>query len=143
MSSQSHPEPTEGPSRRSMLRGAGAAGAVGLAAAVGVGSASGVAAAATRPAADNRAAAAGAEHSADAAGAPLVVYLRDAASGELDVFSGTSHTVIRDRALAARLTRTPSGNWHPRNSPHPHRQKRVIYVITSRGTGDLEGPGRR
>jgi hypothetical protein len=101
MSSQSHPEPTAGPSRRSMLRGAGAAGAVGLVAAVGVGSASGMAAAATRPAADNRAAAAGAEHSA---GAPLVVYLRDAASGELDIFSGTSHTVIRDRALAARLT---------------------------------------
>jgi hypothetical protein len=99
MSSQSHPEPTAGPSRRSMLRGAGAAGAVGLAAAVGVGAGSGVAAAATRPAADNRAA--GAEHSA---GAPLVVYLRDAASGELDIFSGSSHTVIRDQALAARLT---------------------------------------
>ena len=44
MSSQSHLEPTAGPSRRSMLRGAGA-GAVGLAAAVGVGAASGVAAA--------------------------------------------------------------------------------------------------
>ena len=93
MSSQSHQEPTAGPSRRSMLRGAGAAGAVGLAAAVGVGAASGGAAAATRPA-DNRA----------AAGAPLVVYLRDAASGELDIFSGTSHTVIRDQALVARLT---------------------------------------
>ena len=85
MSAQSHPEPTEGPSRRTMLRGAGAVGAVGIAAAVGVG-------------------AAGAEHSAVAAGAPLVVYLRDAASGELDVFSGTSHTVIRDPALVARLT---------------------------------------
>ena len=104
MSAQSHPEPAEGPSRRSMLRGAGAVGAVGIAAAVGVGAASGVAAAATRPAADNRAAA-GAEHSAEgAAGAPLVVYLRNAASGELDVFSGTSHTVIRDPALVARLT---------------------------------------
>jgi hypothetical protein len=85
-----------------MLRGAGAAGAVGLAAAVGVGAASGVAAAATRPAADNRAAA-NAGHSADA-GAPLVVYLRDAASGELDIFSGTNHTVICDQALVARLT---------------------------------------
>jgi hypothetical protein len=94
MSAQSHPEPTEGPSRRSMLRGAGAVGAVGIAAAVGVGAPSGGAAAATRPAAGNRA----------AAGAPVVVYLRDAASGELDVFSGTSHTVIRDPALAARLT---------------------------------------
>jgi hypothetical protein len=86
-----------------MLRGAGAVGAVGIAAAVGAGAASGVAAAATRPAAGNRAAV-GAEHSAGAVGAPLVVYLRDAASGELDVFSGTSHTVIRDPALVARLT---------------------------------------
>jgi hypothetical protein len=107
MSSQSHPEPTAGPSRRSMLRGAGAAGAVGIAAAVGVGAASGAAAAATRPAADNRPAAderaAGAERPA-AAGTSLVVYLRDAASGELDVFAGTSHTVIRDPALVARLT---------------------------------------
>ena len=108
MSSQSHPEPTAGPSRRSMLRGAGAAGAVGLAAAVGVGAASGVAAAATKPAADNRTGAgnraAGVEHSADAS-APLVVYLRDAASGELDIFSGTSRSTIVDRDLAARLTR--------------------------------------
>jgi hypothetical protein len=103
MSSQSHPEPTAGPSRRSLLRGAGAAGAVGLVAAAGVGAASGVAVAGPRPAADHRAAA-GAERSADAAGAPLVVYLRDAASGELDIFSGTGHTVLRDRALAARLT---------------------------------------
>jgi hypothetical protein len=102
MSSQSHPEPTAGPSRRSMLRGAGAAGAVGIAAAVGVGAANGVAAATTRPVADNRAAAS-AEHSVGA-GAPLVVYLRDAASGEFDVFAGTSRTSIIDPDLAARLT---------------------------------------
>ena len=103
MSSQSHPEPTAGPSRRSVLRGASAAGAVGIAAAVGVGAASGGAAAATLPAANNRAVA-GAEHPADAAGAPLVVYLRDAASGEFDVFAGTSRTSIVDPDLAARLT---------------------------------------
>jgi hypothetical protein len=101
MSSQSHPEQAEGPSRRSMLLGAGAAGAVGIAAAVGVGASSGVAAAATRPARDNRAAA-GVEHSADA---PLVVYLRNAASGELDIFAGTNRTVVVDPDLAARLTR--------------------------------------
>jgi hypothetical protein len=51
MSSQSRPEPTAGASRRSLLRGAGSAGA-----------------------------------------------------GELDIVSGTSHTVPRDLALAARLT---------------------------------------
>ena len=49
MSAQSHPEPAEGPSRRSLLRGAGVVGAAGIAAAVGVGAASGAAAAATRP----------------------------------------------------------------------------------------------
>jgi hypothetical protein len=101
MSSQSHPEPTAGPSRRSMLRGAGAAGAVGIAAAVGVGAASGVAAAATRPAADNRTNAG----NRAAVGAPVVVYLRDAASGEFDVFAGTSRATIVDPDLAARLTR--------------------------------------
>jgi hypothetical protein len=106
MSSQSHPDPTAGPSRRSVLRGAGAAGAVGIAAAVGAGAASGVAAAA-RPA-DNRANPdnrATAEHSAGAAGAPVVVYLRDAASGEFDVFAGTSRATMVDPDLAARLTR--------------------------------------
>ena len=101
MSSQSHPEPTAGPSRRSMLRGAGAAGAVGIAAAVGVGAASGVAAAATRPAADNRTNAG----NRAAVGAPVVVYLRDAASGEFDVFAGTSRATMVDPDLAARLTR--------------------------------------
>ena len=108
MSSQSHPEQAEGPSRRSMLRGAGAVGAVGLAAAVGVGASSAAAAAATKPGPDNRTAAgdrgtAGVEHPADTA--PLVVYLRDAASGELDIFAGTDRTVVVDRDLAARLTR--------------------------------------
>ena len=102
MSSQSHPEPSAGrPSRRSVLRGAGAAGAVGIAAAVGVGAASGVAAAATRPAADNRTNAG----NRAAVGAPVVVYLRDAASGEFDVFAGTSRATIVDPDLAARLTR--------------------------------------
>ena len=102
MSAQSHPEPAEGPSRRSMLRGAGAVGAVGIAAAVGVGAAGGAAAAATRPAGHRTAG--GDAHPAVAVGAPLVVYLRDAASGELDVFAGTSRATIVDPDLAARLT---------------------------------------
>jgi hypothetical protein len=106
MSPESHADPTIGatepPSRRSVLRGAAGVGAVGFAAAVGVG-----AVAAPALAADNRRAAAPAKPAAalpaDSAG-PLVVYLRDAASGELDVFAGTSHAVIRDRELVARLT---------------------------------------
>lgn len=36
---------------------------------------------------------------------PLVVYLRDAASGEFDVFAGTSRATVVDPDLAARLTR--------------------------------------
>jgi hypothetical protein len=106
--SPSHADPNPGeaapPSRRSVLRGAAGVGAVGFAAAVGIGAAAGPALAA-----DNRRAAAPAAAqpqtapAADAAG-PLVVYLRDAASGELDVFAGTSHAVIRDHELAARLT---------------------------------------
>ena len=103
--SQSHADPNPGetapPSRRSVLRGAAGVGAVGLAAAVGVGAAAGPALAA-----DNRRAAAparpGTALPADTAG-PMVVYLRDAASGELDVFAGSSHAVIRDHELAARL----------------------------------------
>jgi hypothetical protein len=103
--SQSHADPNPGetapPSRRSVLRGAAGVGAVGFAAAVGIGAAAGPALAAER-----RAAAPARPDSAlpaDTSG-PLVVYLRDAASGELDVFAGTSHAVIRDHELAARLT---------------------------------------
>jgi hypothetical protein len=95
-----------GPSRRSMLRGAGAAGAVGIAAVVGVGAASGVAAAAPRPAGHRDVATErSSERPAGQAGAPLVVYLRDAAAGELELFAGTSRTVVVDRDLAARLAR--------------------------------------
>jgi hypothetical protein len=36
------------------------------------------------------------------------VHVRDARSGELDVFSGISHTRLRDPDLAARLVRAIS-----------------------------------
>ena len=38
-------------------------------------------------------------------GEPVVVHLRDARSGEMDIFSGTSRTRLRDPDLAARLAR--------------------------------------
>ena len=86
--------------RRAVLRGAAGAGALGLVAATGAGS---VASASTA------AKAAPATPSPDAAPAstdtPVVVYLRDASSGELEIFSGTRQTRIHDAALAARLTR--------------------------------------
>lgn len=43
--------------------------------------------------------------SATAAPASFTVHVRDAATGELDIYHGTSHTPVRDRALAARLAR--------------------------------------
>jgi hypothetical protein len=39
---------------------------------------------------------------------PVVVYLRDASSGELEIFAGTSRTQVHDPALAARLARAIS-----------------------------------
>ncbi len=37
---------------------------------------------------------------------PIVVHVRNAKSGEIDVFSGTSQTRLRDKDLAARIART-------------------------------------
>ena len=69
----------------------------------------------------------------EAAAGPLVVYLRDAAPGELDVFAGTSHAVIRDPALDRQLhiPQGPAGacppcHIGPLSTPHdgdpPSRQ---------------------
>jgi hypothetical protein len=92
----SAPEQPSRMSRRSVLRGAAGAGAVGLAAATGAGAV----VAATRPAAKAAEPAALPSHHE-----PVVVYLRDARTGELDVFNGTSQVRLHDRALAARLLR--------------------------------------
>jgi hypothetical protein len=37
---------------------------------------------------------------------PIVVHVRNAKSGEIDVFSGTSQTRLHDKDLAARIART-------------------------------------
>jgi hypothetical protein len=106
MSSQSHIDPPVDPaaaqerpsrmSRRSVLRGAAiGAGAVGLATVAGAVPAM----ASARPAAPAEAA-----HGAASAD-PIVVYLRDAASGELEIFAGHSQVRLHDPAIAARLTR--------------------------------------
>ena len=89
-------------SRRSVLRGAAGAGAVGLAVAGGVTGGAATVAAIT-----------GQEHPArqDAAGpaaapdGPVMVYLRDASTGELEVFAGTGQTTLRDPVLARQLLR--------------------------------------
>ena len=36
---------------------------------------------------------------------PIVVHVRDARSGDIEVFSGTSQTRLRDADLAARISR--------------------------------------
>ncbi len=109
MSAQSHAEavpatePAPSVSRRSMLRGAAGVGAAGLAAAA-VASTAAPALAAPRPAAPAGKPAPSGAGPADAS-EPVVVHLRDATSGEMDIFAGTSHTRLRDPDLAARLTR--------------------------------------
>ena len=91
------------PSRRSILRGAAGAGVAGFAATALAGTAVPAFAAASRPAAP---AARGAAGAADADTAEqIVVHVRDARSGEIDVFRGTSQTRVHDRELAARLIR--------------------------------------
>jgi hypothetical protein len=102
--------PATGVSRRSVIRGAATAGAVGLAATALSGALSPAAAASTRPAAGARPAA-GPQAPAPAGGdvkapaEPIVVHVRDAKSGDIEVFAGTSQTRLRDTDLAARIAR--------------------------------------
>jgi nitrous oxide reductase len=89
-------------SRRSLLRGAATAGAAGLAAtalgagALGAGAGPALAATGQPPAP-------GQPHGGPAG--PIVVHVRDANSGDIEVFSGTSQTRLRDQDLAARIAR--------------------------------------
>jgi secreted PhoX family phosphatase len=100
-------EPAERMSRRSLLQGAAAAGAAGLAVtAFGAAVRPAAAAASTTssaPARGDLKASAGGDVKAPAG--PVVVHVRDARSGDIEVFSGTSQTSLRDRDLAARIVR--------------------------------------
>jgi hypothetical protein len=89
-----------------VLRGAAGLGAAGLAAAAGAGAV----VAATRPgsapagSASRTAAATTASSAAQVSGGgPLVVYLRDAAAGEFEVFNGTRQVKVRNPRLVAQL----------------------------------------
>jgi hypothetical protein len=95
-------QPQDGPSRRSILWSAAGAGAAGLAAAAMARTAPALAAA--KPA-GSRTRLPDAPADKAPAGGPVVVHLRDARSGEMDIFSGTSRTRLRDPDLAARLAR--------------------------------------
>jgi hypothetical protein len=100
-------EPAERLSRRSLLQGAAAAGAAGLAVtALGAAVSPAVAAASTTssaPARGDMKAPAGGDMKAPAG--PVVVHVRNAKSGDIEVFSGTSQTSLRDKDLAARIVR--------------------------------------
>jgi hypothetical protein len=87
-------------SRRSILRGAAGAGAAGIAATALAGTAMPAFAATSGPAHDTKDRAQDTDTSEQ-----IVVHVRDAGSGEIDVFRGTSQTRLRDPELAARLVR--------------------------------------
>jgi secreted PhoX family phosphatase len=89
-------------SRRSLLQGAATAGAAGLAV-----TAMGAAAPALAATASGTGAAPAADQAQghDTAAGPIVVHVRDARSGDIEVFAGTSQTRLRDKDLAARIAR--------------------------------------
>jgi hypothetical protein len=91
-----------GVSRRFVIRGAATAGAAGLAATALGGALSPAAAASTRATSSTGAAA---DSEVKAPAGPIVVHVRNAKSGDIEVFSGTSQTRLRDKDLAARIAR--------------------------------------
>ncbi len=101
MSSQDAERPSSARrlSRRSLLQGAATAGAAGLAV-TAIGSAASPAFAAT-----NRPAATENHSDAPTHAGPIMVHVRDAKTGDIEVFSGTSKTRLRDQDLAARIAR--------------------------------------
>ncbi len=84
------------PSRRTVLRRGAIAGTVGLALAAG----GGTAVAAVMSSQSKAGPAATSPSDAGSAG-PIVVYLADPRSGEMEIFSGTSKTRHTDRAMAS------------------------------------------
>jgi hypothetical protein len=84
-------------SRRSLLRGAATAGAAGLAVTA-------MGAASPALAATNSSSAPSLDPANTPAG-PIVVHVRDAKSGDIEVLSGTSETRLTDKDLAARIVR--------------------------------------
>jgi hypothetical protein len=90
-------------SRRSALRGGAAAGIAGAALVAGGGPAL-AAALPSRSSAHDAARNAGPADAAHAA-EPIIAHVRNARTGEIDVFRGTSQTRLHDPALAALLIR--------------------------------------
>jgi hypothetical protein len=97
----------QGPlSRRSVLRTAAGAGlAAGALAATSVPALAATTRSPARPASRHEAADPRADHADHATDEPIVVHLRNARTGEIDIFRGTSQTRLHDHALAALLVR--------------------------------------
>jgi hypothetical protein len=95
-------DPVEGLSRRSVIRGAATAGAAGLAVTALGGALAPAAGASTRPGASHNTATL---DGTKAPAGPIVVHVRNAKSGDIEVFSGTSQTQLHDKDLAARIVR--------------------------------------
>jgi hypothetical protein len=94
--------PGRGLSRRAVLQGAATAGAAGLAATALGAAASPALAATSRSSASGQPRGGG---DALVSSGPIVVHVRNAKSGDIEVFSGTSQTRLRDKDLAARIAR--------------------------------------
>jgi anaerobic selenocysteine-containing dehydrogenase len=93
-------EPGSRLSRRSMLRGAATAGAAGLAV-----TAMGVVASPARAAVSQSSSPDQAQDLSTAHAEPIIVHVRDAKTGDIEVFSGEGQTRLRDKDLAARIAR--------------------------------------
>jgi nitrous oxide reductase len=89
--------------RRAILRGAAGVGVVGIAAAAGAGAAIAVTDSRTPDAAPASKPVAMAAMPETAMAGPLVVYLRDTTTGEMDVFGGTGQLRLRDPGLVGQL----------------------------------------
>jgi nitrous oxide reductase len=93
-----------GMSRRSLLQNAAGAG-LAVTAVTALGAATASAANASVASAPNASAK---TDTASGDATPLVVHVRDIKTGDIEVFSGTSQTRVRDRALAARIAQAIS-----------------------------------
>ncbi|HLI40952.1 MAG TPA: hypothetical protein VKV35_04845 [Streptosporangiaceae bacterium] len=102
MTSQDHNGGPRRMSRRVVLRGAATAGAAGLAATAMAAAGSPAMAGTSQPQPGRQ------PHRDGGAGTsagPIVVHVRNARSGDIELFSGTSQTRLRDKDLAARIAR--------------------------------------
>ena len=104
------PEPRSALSRRSVLRRAAGAGAAGFAVtALGTSAFEGSAlSASAREASAREATTAARAAGTTSSTGPIIVHVRDAASGDIEVFAGTSQARLRDRDLATRIAKAIS-----------------------------------